>query len=321
MAKTVGFLLFSPTQELDFIGPLEVFSAANRVLDEKDRYDIQLIKAHGRSRFVTGASGIKWVVDQNLKTLKTIPHTLVIAGGPDPLRKDFNAGVRWILKNERRFKRIVTICTGSLILARTGLLDRKRASTHWAWVEKFQAAFPSVLVDPKSIWSRDGKIFSSAGVSTGIDLSLHLIEEDHGRKIASLVAKGLVVYLRRPGYQEQFSVPLNALQTGSDDVFDEVIIWLEKDVRKNVTVEDMANRCGMSIRNFSRRFTQRFDVSPKRFFRNLKIERIKMELEQSNKSWKQICQSYAISENILRKMFEKSTGVSPYQFRKHFGER
>lgn len=316
--KKIVFLLFPDIQELDLAGPIEVFQAANFFLESSKRYVIE-IHSTTPSKKIKGACGLEIHAQNYFKTLKNKASTLVVPGGPDPLHKKNKPGIEWIKRNSKKFDRICSICTGAFYLAQADLLNERKATTHWMWLDRLSSNFPQINLDRESIWVEDRGIFTSAGVSTGIDLAMAIIEKDHGRKIAHHVAQGLVLYLKRPGSQGQFSTLLGQQMTVSD-TFEKLLLWLHDNIRNTPSVKEMSDQAGMSERNFTRKFKTQFNKSPAEYVRFLQIESIKKELENSNRSWKEITSTYRVQHEALRRSFERQLGITPQQYRKHFGK-
>jgi transcriptional regulator GlxA family with amidase domain len=211
-----------------------------------------------------------------------------------------------------------SVCTGALLLARAGLLDGRRAATHWNWCEQLARRYPRVVVEPDPIFVRDGNVYTSAGVTAGMDLALALVEDDWGSSLALQVARHLVLYLRRPGGQSQFSAALS-LQAADRHPLHELQSWVLDNLDKPLTVEVLAGRASMSPRNFARVFSREMHVTPARFIERLRIETARRRLEETDRSLKRVAHECGFgSAAVMRSVFQRVVGVAPGQYRQHF---
>src|SRR5262249_24772298 len=250
----VGFLGFDGVMALDLVGPIDAFKTAG--VDEGDGqagalYQVVIIGL--RQRPFKSESGIVFVPDRTIEDAPTL-DTLIIPGGvglrrPDTLKKVSD----WLRRRANKIRRIATVCTGTYGLAASGLLDGQRVTTHWRHARDLARRFPELHVDPNALYLKSGKFYTCAGITAGIDLSLALIEEDFGPRVALSVARELVVYLKRPGGQEQFSEPLQ-FQTQSRDRFADLAAWIKGHLREDLSAEALAERANLSARHFTRRF-------------------------------------------------------------------
>jgi transcriptional regulator GlxA family with amidase domain len=218
-----------------------------------------------------------------------------------------------------RPRRLGSVCTGAFLLAATGLLDGRRATTHWAFCEQLAAEHPRIEVDPDPIFVRDGNVYTSAGVTSGMDLALALVEEDHGRELALAVARWLVLFLKRPGGQSQFSAQLSA-QLASRAPLQELQAWIVENVGEDLSVAALAARAGMSPRNFARVFTREVGVTPARFVETARVEAARRQLEENGG---QGVDGVAFtcgfgSAETLRRAFLRTLRVSPRDYRSRF---
>ena len=221
--------------------------------------------------------------------------------------------LRWLREQAGSVRRLGSICTGAFVLAQAGLLDGRRATTHWYFSQQLQHDFPSVRVDPEPIFIRDGNLYTSAGVATGIDLTLAMVEEDLGSDIALRVARGLVLYLRRAAGQSQFSTAL-AFQKSSRIPLRELPIWILEHLSEDLSVEQLAQRAAMSVRNFSRAFTAEYGVSPARFVERLRVETAERLMQDSEKSVKEIAAECGFgSPDTLRRALKRGGKTIPPQ--------
>lgn len=309
--RTIVFIATSPLQELDLMGPIGIFNAANYY---KKHYNIVLLSGV-KSKKLKGESGITILAQDTFKNYQGPIDTLIITR--DPNTKPSLELIKWIKEKSTKARRICSICTGAFTLAETGLLKNKKATTHWMYEEAFRKRFPDVDLDISSIWTKAGKIYTSAGVSTGMDLALALVEEDFDSQAALQIAKGLVLFLRRSGNQNQFSDMLIA-QEKERDQFTDLHLWLEANLKKDISVEDMAQHIGMSSRNFSRQFKHIYSMGPAEYLRKLRIQKAKKLLESGRMDWKSISKSCGMPNEALRRAFIRETGISPQDHRKRY---
>jgi transcriptional regulator GlxA family with amidase domain len=213
--KSIVFFALPPVRELDLIGAIDVFSTANQIAGGKPLYDLKIVSAEiVKGARIAGMFGIDLSCDGDYRSFKTRIDTLLVPGGSGTQEKTADrAALQWLRKVAKSSRRVGSICTGAALLAQAGLLDGRRATTHWGFAGDLARRFPKVRVDSDPIWVQDGNYYTSAGVTSGIDLCLALVEEDHGAALALEVARVLVVFLKRPGNQAQFSVSLAAQKT------------------------------------------------------------------------------------------------------------
>ena len=205
-----------------------------------------------------------------------------------------------------------SICTGAYVLAQAGLLDGKRAATHWAFVNEFSSRFPNVSIDGNPIWIRDGNIYSSAGVTSGIDLSLALVEEDHGQKVALEVARMLVVFLCRPGNQAQFSVSLREQRTDNRPLRD-LQVWIVENLQRDLSTPALAARVAMSERNFQRVFTREIGKPPALYVEEVRLEAVRRKLESTNRGLEEIASVCGFnSADVMSRSFQRHLQTAPH---------
>ncbi|MFD7389691.1 GlxA family transcriptional regulator [Streptomyces sp. NPDC059852] len=310
--RTVLFVLFDGVLSLDVSGPLEVFAAAETY--RPGTYRIRTASLDGGP--VRTSGGLTLVPDRALGD-RLGAHTLVVPGGqgtrdPDP------ALIAWLRAHARDAERLVSVCTGSLLLAGAGLLDGRRATTHWAYCGKLARDHPEVAVEPDPIYVRDGQVSTSAGVTSGIDLALALVEEDLGRDIALGIARHLVVFLRRPGNQAQFSVQLTA-QTARREPLREVQRWITEHPEADLSVEALAARASLSPRHFARAFQHETGTTPGRYVDRVRLEHARRLLEDTTDGVEEISRAggYGTPE-AMRRAFVRTLGVSPAEYRLRF---
>jgi transcriptional regulator GlxA family with amidase domain len=307
---------------LDLTGPWEVFSRVNEVLTEarpndKPGYQFELATI-GPSRSINCFGGLN-IQARNFRSLDPDLDTLLIGGGRAvwdlPKNEEF---LGWLRVSAAKARRVAAIGSGAFFLAEAGLLQGKRVTTHWRWVQRLQRNFPSILVDPHPVFVRDGKFFTSAGVSVSIDLSLAIAEEDYGHKVATEVAKRLVIFVHRPGGQAQVSRAL-ILQGSDRDRFRDLGVWISNHLEDDLTVEVLAKRSAMSVRNFARRFRDSFGITPAEFVTRVRVESACHRLEESNLTMEQIATQCGFSSaELLRRACHRILGHSPRRFRNRF---
>jgi transcriptional regulator GlxA family with amidase domain len=317
-SRTVLIVVFNGVQSLDVTGPLEVFAGANSYLaDRGERGPAYQIAIAGPGREpVRTSSGLTLVPDTDLRAAAA-PHTLLVPGG-EGSRSGHEEIEAWLRRHGAAAERITSVCTGAFLLARAGLLAGRRATTHWAYADALARQFPEIIVDPEPIFLRDGRVVTSAGVTAGIDLALTLVEEDAGRPAALAVARHLVVFLRRPGGQAQFSAQLRA-QLAQRQPLREVQHWISERPAADLSVDRLAARAGLSPRQFARSFTAETGVTPGRYVDRVRLEAARRELEDTGHGLEQVARScgYGTPE-AMRRAFVRTLSVSPAGYRQRF---
>ncbi|WEH14209.1 GlxA family transcriptional regulator [Streptomyces sp. VNUA24] len=310
--RTVLVVLFDGVQSLDVTGPLEVFAGAE--LHTPGTYRIATASLDGTP--VRTSSGLTLVPDHAFAGTPA-PHTLLVPGGRGT-RNPAPEIVAWLRAHGPRATRLVSVCTGAILLAEAGLLDGRRATTHWAYCDTLARRHPAVEVDPDPIFVRDGHIATSAGVTSGIDLALALVEEDIGREAALAIARHLVVFLRRPGNQAQFSAQL-AAQTAQREPLREVQQWITEHPGDDLGVERLAARARLSPRHFARAFQAETGTTPGRYVDRVRLEHARRLLEDTADGVEEISRAcgYGTSE-AMRRAFVKALGTSPAEYRRRF---
>jgi transcriptional regulator GlxA family with amidase domain len=322
--KRIVVLASPPAQQLDIVGPVEVFGTTNRILAGRDGkrppgYTIEVVTT-GADLVVSGSSGLSILAHRRYRQLTGAVDTLLIAGGLGSYVNEDPAVLAWLRKTAARSRRFGSICTGAFLLARAGLLDGRRATTHWRWAGELAALRPRIEVDPSPIWVQDGTVYTSAGVTAGMDLALALVEEDYGGRVALAVARALVMFLRRPGGQAQFSVSLSA-QASSRRPLVDLQAWMLENLNQNMSVESLAARSSMSPRNFARVFSREMGITPARYVEQLRLESARRLLEQTDKSLEEIAFDCGFdSSELMRRAFLRSVRVTPGRYRAHFRE-
>jgi transcriptional regulator GlxA family with amidase domain len=309
----VLIILFDGVQSLDVTGPLEVFATASGEAGGP-AYEIRTASVGGVA--VRTGSGLAIVPDAALADVGT-PHTVIVPGGPGT-RAPAPELVAWLRAHAPDAERIVSVCTGAFVLAEAGLLDGRRVTTHWANCAGLAQRYPDVTVDPEPIFVRDGNVATSAGVTAGIDLALTLVEDDHGRDVALAVARQLVVFLRRPGNQTQFSAQLQA-QVAHREPLREVQRWITEHPGADLSVDALAERARLSPRQFARAFTAETGMPPGRYVDRVRLEAARRLLEDTRDGVEQVarCCGYHTPE-AMRRAFQQALQVSPAEYRRRF---
>ncbi|MEO3974674.1 GlxA family transcriptional regulator [Streptomyces sp. CAU 1734] len=312
--RPVLAVLFDGVQSLDVTGPVEVFAGAAILTRDPAAYRLTTASLDGKP--VRTSSGLVLVPDTTLAGAPPA-HTLLVPGGPGTRHPD-PALTDWLREHGPRAERLVSVCTGALLLAAAGLLDGRRATTHWASCRELAENHPSVEVDPDPIFVRDGRIATSAGVTAGIDLALALVEEDHGRDAALSIARHLVVFLRRPGNQAQFSAQL-AAQTAHREPLREVQSWITEHPGGDLSVTALAARARLSPRHFARAFLEETGTTPGRYVDRIRIEHARRLLEETTRGIEEIARAagYGTAE-AMRRAFVKRLGSPPSEYRRRF---
>ncbi|RZT08148.1 Transcriptional regulator GlxA family, contains an amidase domain and an AraC-type DNA-binding HTH domain [Duganella sp. CF402] len=321
--RHVVFLIISPIVELDLFGPLNVFALAGgdgpKPPDlDKRKYKTTIVTT-GEDLNIIGECGVNMLAHKRYRDLDEPIDTLLVVGGGGAYTFDGNAEVcAWLQVRANHIRRIGAICTGAFVLAAAGLLDGRRAATHWGCTDELGVRYPKVKVDPEPVWIKDGKLYTSAGITAGIDLALGLVEEDMGSKAALAIARLLVVFLKRPGGQRQFSIALSA-QAPKTQTFADLVSWIAEHLADSLSVEELADRMAMSPRNFTRVFTEELGVTPARYVRQVRIEAARIMLEQTRKGMDEIAELCGFgSDELMRRAFISDIGVPPSQYRATF---
>lgn len=310
--------IFAPANVhlLEVAGIKDALFEANCKIDSGKPYRVRLVTEHGAP--IESCSGMKFIPDASLEDTIQPSDTLIVAGPfgvPDRPSENVK---RWLRDQAKHARRYGSTCTGAFLLAEAGLLSGCRATTHWQYTEQLAARFPDIRVEPDSIFVRDGPVFTSAGVSAAIDLAFSLIEEDHGRALALWVARRLVVFLKRPGGQSQFSTTLTA-QTASTGPIGKARLHILENARQSLTLETLAEVAGLSPRQLSRLFLAEMDMTPVSYVELTRVDFARRLLEESTSPIKAIAFASGFgSTATLRRAFLRSMGLTPQQYRRRF---
>jgi transcriptional regulator GlxA family with amidase domain len=318
VVRKVIVVAFPQAKLLDVTGPCEVFADANQALGKKSpAYDIELVSNHEGP--VETSSGVSLIAHRGFATVRGSIDTLLVVGGPGVTRAVEDAALlRWIVRSAAQARRVGAVCTGAFLLAAAGLLDGRRAVTHWAHCDSFARQYPKVTVDPDAIYVRDGDVYTSAGVTAGMDLALSLVEADLGRNISLTVARNLVLFVRRPGGQSQFSTLLE-LQAADRSPLRDLQSWAAEHLADDLSVEVLAARVHMSVRNFSRIFRRDVGRTPAEFVERVRVEAARRRLEEVGGGLRQIALECGLgSPDSMRRSFLRVLRVAPSDYRARF---
>lgn len=312
--RRVAILLYDHVNAIDVAGPSEAFATA---IDSDGRKAYEVVSWAISDLTVRSESGIRLVADRNLPVRPTADIVIVPGGKGIRESKTLCQLSAWLSRHQAKFKRVVAVCTGAYALAEAGLVDGRSVTTHWAHAKDLQARYPKVSVKADALFMHDGRYHSSGGVTSGIDLALDIIETDLGGKAAMQVAKELVVFLRRPGSQAQFSLPLE-MQSGATGKLAEVCKWAASHLDRDLSVELLASRAGLSPRHFSRSFRKSFGMPPASYIKRLRLDAARMLLSQGVGVTGVAAATGFMSVDGFSRAFESDFKVSPNEYRKRF---
>lgn len=321
MTRKIVVLGFDDCQSLDVTGPWEVFAAVAGAQAQQDRspaYALQLVSVTG-AQFAS-ASGLRFSTNCTLAEATSRPYdTLLVAGGRGARRASHDERIsKAVIRAAKRARRITSVCTGAFVLAAAGFLNGRRATTHFAHCAELRERFPEITVDPDPIFVRDGPVWTSAGVTAGIDLALALVEEDLGAKVALQVARQLVVFVRRAGGQSQFSTQL-AAQAAQSSPIREIQSYIDEHPQGRLDLENLARRTHMSVRNFSRVFSRELGISPARYVERVRVETVRRLLETTDRSLTEIAEYAGFANgDALRRTLLRYVGLGPREYRERF---
>ena len=316
--RAIEILAYPAVQLLDVAGPLQVFASANDVAARSGEALLYAPRVVSAATPVVTASAGLGLAAAALPSARTALDTLVVAGGPGVHAAAADAVVLdWVRVRATRARRVASVCTGAFLLAAAGLLDGRRAATHWMHCAELARRFPAVRVEPDPIFVRDGAIWTSAGVTAAIDLALALVEEDVGRSLALAVARHLVMFLKRPGGQAQFSAVLS-LQ-GAEDRFGALHSWMAGRLTDDLSLPALARNVGMSERSFSRHYVEATGITPARAVERLRVEAARRLLSDTRLPVKRIAARCGFgSEETLRRSFVRLLAATPQDYRARF---
>ena len=313
--KLIGIVGYPGVNGFDLVGPSEVFASA-RTPSGKGAYKVEVLAADSSS-FSTEA-GLA-VVPERVLSDSVAFDTIFVPGGAGLRQPETGAPIAdWLRGGRCQWRRIAAVCTGAYGLAEAGLLDGRKATTHWRFAADFQARYPKVQLDPNLIFVKDGPIYTSGGISAGIDLALALVEEDLGPKAALAVAREMVVFFKRSGGQQQYSEPLK-FQVSSADRFADLLAWINGALGEDLSVDRLADSVCLSARQFTRAFYQEVGVTPAAY-----IERLRMDLAAQTLCAGEVGIDQAAAQvgyssaDVFRRAFGRRFGVTPGEYRRRF---
>ena len=319
--RDIVIVVYPDVQSLDLAGPLEVFVGAHQLIATEGRrergYRVTVASIDGAP--LTTSSGLEIVPTMSLADAPPAIDTLIVAGGAgsDGASKN-QALLDWIETTAPSARRVASVCTGAFVLAAAGLLDGRRATTHWAAAAELAKRYPAVEVDPESIYLRDGPVWTSAGVTAGMDLALALVERDLDRDAALTIARHLVLFLRRPGNQSQFSATLAAQQPEREPLR-EVQRYVVEHVSENLSIETLAERAHMSPRNFARAFRAETGITPGRYVERVRMEAARRALEDTSEPIATVAAACGFgTAETMRRAFLRALGVAPAEYRRRY---
>jgi transcriptional regulator GlxA family with amidase domain len=322
--RQIAILAFPEVQSLDVTGPLEVFAGAQTLIEAVGRadrgYEVLVISRDGAP--LRTSSGLEIVPHGGFSEAPKKLDTLIVAGGygshtasKDPVT------LAWIASTSKRARRTASVCTGAFLLAAAGLLDGRCATTHWTAATELALRYPSVRVDPEPIFLRDGPVWTSAGVTAGMDLALALVEEDLDRDAALAIARQLVMFLRRPGNQSQFSATLAAQEPVHEPLRD-VRRHIVENLAGELSVEALAQRAHMSPRHFARLFRTETGTTPARYVESIRLEAARRALEDSGQPVSAVALACGFgTPETMRRSFLRTLDVGPAEYRRRFHPR
>src|ERR1700721_2384105 len=313
----VAFLAASPFELLDLTGPAAVFAYPK--LKDTPYYSFQILSTASGDT-VKSMGGLS-IGDTCKFSEYTGPiDTLVVVGGLGSIGYQPPELVEWLRKRRSGIRRIASVCTGAFILAASGLLDGRRVATHWRYCDLFASRFKNLKVERDPIFIKDGKFYTPAGESAGIDLALALVEEDLGHAVAAAVARDLVLFLRRPGNQAQYSELLAQQEEIEDKRMRDLPAWTRSHLARKLDVSTLAKVVAMSPRTFARQFQSQFGTTPARWVQSLRVESVRQHLESVNMPLKRIARIAGFrDEQALRRAFIQQMSVTPKEYRERFG--
>jgi transcriptional regulator GlxA family with amidase domain len=315
VTRTVLFAGYPDVQLLDLVGPAEAFALVNRFVPDAYRVEVASM---GR-RAVTSSSGLELAATRDLGAFRGAIDTLVVPGGIGTLdAMSDRSYLAAVARAARRARRLTSVCSGAYLLAEAGLLDGRRATTHWSECDRFARRYPRVQVEADAIYVRDDDVWTSAGITAGIDLALALIEADHGREVSLTVARWLVVFVRRPGGQSQFSTQL-AAQLAERDALRDLQHHIAEHPDDDLSVGALARRVHMSERHFARTFAHEVGTTPASYVERARTEIARRLLQETGLGLDAVADAAGFgSVETLRRMIHKHLGVAPSDYRSRF---
>jgi transcriptional regulator GlxA family with amidase domain len=314
LARRIIVLVVPPVDELDLVGPLQVFNSVNR-LASRTIYSIEVVTNADRLT-VDGEGGVlSFIARHHFDKVEGACDSVLLVCGLGNRTAHDQALSAWLRKMAAEVRRLGAVCVGAYLLAEAGLLNGRRATTHWKFGREMATRYPGVRVEHDPLWVKDGNLYTSAGISAGIDLALAWVEEDCGAALAHEAARELVLFLRRPGGQPQVSVSL-ASQASDMSSIRELQIWIADHLDTRLSVEDLAERMAMSVRNFERVFTREVGTTPSQYVLQARVEAARLKLERTDGALKQVAAAAGFgSVDVMRRAFLRVLGITPRRYR------
>jgi len=317
-SRRIGFIVFPAFNALDLSGPLEVFSIANELVHEREpgrRPPYATVVLGTAARAMRAESGLEVMPHTTLSDAPAL-DTLIVPGGHGLRRpRTFGTVSHWVQRQAPRLRRIASVCTGAYALAEAGLLDGCRVTTHWRHIQALAARYPRLTVEAAAIFLRAGNRYTSAGISAGIDLALALVAEDEGPALSLEIARELVIHVKRDGDQKQRSAPLT-FQIQAGDRLGELAAWALRNLDGDLSAEQLAQRCHLSVRQLSRRFREAFGLAPAQYIEQLRITEACARLGGSRASIARVAAAVGFrSADVFRRAFLRQFGLSPREYR------
>lgn len=313
----VAIVVFDGVQALDVAGPLDVFAEANTFLPEHQRYEVTLVGREAGT--VTCSNGMQLAVSFGYADRDIQWDLLLVAGGPQlPDTQPSNEFLAWLQNQARSAGRFGSVCNGAFVLAHAGLLDGKEVTTHWSDAQRLSDEFPQANVKPDRIFVRDGRLFTSAGVTSGIDLCLALVAEDWGHELAVRVAKRLVVYIQREGGQSQYS-PYIGAGKDEDPILHKVYRFVSEHITEALSIDALASAASVSRRTLSRVFAKHAKLTPSVFVEQVRVDTARKLLENTDAPLKTVAFKCGFhNATHMRTTFSRRLNVTPAQYRMRF---
>ena len=318
-SRRIIVVVVPPVDELDLVGPLQVFNSVNR-LAGRSIYTIEVVTSADRLT-VEGEGGVlTFVARQHFSRVEGRCDSVLLVCGLSTRSVRDAALSLWLNRMAAEVRRLGAVCVGVFLLAEAGLLNGRRATTHWKFGRELAAKYPAVRVEHDPLWVKDGNVYTSAGISAGIDLALAWVEEDCGAALAHEAARELVLFLRRPGGQPQVSVSL-ASQASEMASIRELQIWIAEHLEVRLSVDDLADRMAMSVRNFERVFTREVGTTPSQYVLQMRVEAARRLLERTDGGLKRVASTAGFgSVDVMRRAFVRLLGITPRRYRELAGQ-
>ncbi len=313
-SRRIIVVVVPPVDELDLVGPLQVFNSVNR-LAGRTIYTIEVVTSADRLT-VEGEGGVlTFIARHHFNRVEGVCDSVLLVCGLGARSVRDPALSAWLEKMAVGVRRLGAVCVGAFLLAEAGLLNGRRATAHWKFGRELATRYPGVRVEHDPLWVKDGNIYTCAGISAGIDLALAWVEEDCGAGLAHEAARELVLFLRRPGGQPQVSVSL-ASQASEMTSLRELQIWIAEHLDTRLSVEDLADRMSMSVRNFERVFTREVGTTPSQYVLQMRVEAARRQLELTDRGLKHVASAAGFgSIDVMRRAFVRLLGITPRRYR------